>query len=208
MKIDEEFTITELETLKVISDPLRVQILELIGMACDAGKLTTVKQLAAALDLPSTKLYYHVNLLEKHDLIRMAETKVVSGIIEKHYQIRAKRIKADLNVAGSGEISRDEKMELALNSATTMFENAYQNIEKSFKYRLENTPNDLPESEKAPFHYGQSMLQLSPRQGKEFVAELENLIEKYAEINNTEGLVFGLTLAFNPNYHLGVSSEE
>ncbi len=208
MNIDQEFTITELETLKVISDPLRVQILELIGMACDSGKLTTVKQLAESLDRPPTKLYYHVNLLEKHDLIRVAETKVVSGIIEKHYQIRAKRIKADLNVAGAGEISRDEKMELALNSVSTMFDNAYQNIEKSFKFRLENSPDDLPESEKAPFHHGQSMLQLSPAQGKDLVAELETLIQKYAEINNPDGITFGLTLAFNPNYHLGTLSTD
>ncbi len=202
MQIDEEHTISDLETLKVISDPLRVQILELIGMKCDAGRLTTVKQLAESLDLPPTKLYYHINLLEKHDLIRVAETQVVSGIIEKHYQIRAKRIRADFNVAGVGEIGRDEKMALTLNSVNSVFETASQNIQRSLKTRLEKTPENLPPEEKAPMYYGYSMLQLSLPQAREFWAEMEALMQKYTQINNPAGLVFGLTLVFNPNYHL------
>ena len=208
MKIAEEYIITELETLKVIGDPLRVQILEFIGMVCEAGRLATVKELADALELPTTKLYYHVNLLEKHGLIQVAETKVVSGIIEKHYQIRAKHLRADLNVAGNGKIDRNEKMELTLTSVKSMFDNAYQNIEKSFLRRYKDTPEGLPEDEKSPMHYGQVLLELSPSQGKEFVVEMEDLIKKYKDIDSPEGMVFGLTVAFNPNYHLSTIKSE
>lgn len=205
MRIDEEYTITELETLKVIADPLRVQILEFIGMVCDEGRLATVKEMADALDLPTTKLYYHVNLLEKHGLVQVAETKVVSGIIERHYRIRAKRLRADLNVAGEGQIDDNEKMELTLTSVRSMFDNAYQNIEKSFHRRYETMPEEFTEEEKNAMHYGQTLLRLSPSQGREFVDEMEALIKKYEDINAVEGVVFGLTIAFNPNYHLGTS---
>ncbi|RLD10726.1 MAG: hypothetical protein DRI56_02150 [Chloroflexota bacterium] len=208
MKIDEEYTITELETLKVIGDPLRVQILEFVGMACESGRLPTVKQISDALELPANKLYYHVNLLEKHDLIRVAETQIVSGIIEKHYQIRAKRLLVDLNVAGTDNISRDEKMELTLASVRSMFDNAYQNIEKSFQYRYKNTPEELPEDKKNPMHYGQSILQLSPTQGKEFVTEMNALTKKYEDLKTAGGITFGLTVAFNPNYHLSTTQTE
>ena len=75
MSIEEEYLVTDLETIKIISDPLRVQILEHIGLTSEVGKLITVKEIAEALDIPPTKLYYHINLLEKHDLIRVAETR-------------------------------------------------------------------------------------------------------------------------------------
>lgn len=78
-----EYIITDLETVKVLTDPLRLRILE------NMHEPTTVKAIAAILDKPATKLYYHVNLMEKHGLIVLVDTRVVSGIIEKHYQVAA-----------------------------------------------------------------------------------------------------------------------
>jgi hypothetical protein len=52
MSIQNEIHITNLETLKVISDPLRVQILERIGLDSVSGNLTKVKQLYEDLDIP------------------------------------------------------------------------------------------------------------------------------------------------------------
>jgi DNA-binding transcriptional ArsR family regulator len=80
------FVVEDLDTLKVLADPLRLRIRELLA------EPRTVKQIAADLEMPPTKLYYHVNLLEKHDLIVMVETRVVSGIIEKRYRVSAWRV--------------------------------------------------------------------------------------------------------------------
>ena len=202
MNIEEEIQITDLETLKVISDPLRVQILERIGLASDAGNLTTVKQLSEDLELPPTKLYYHIKLLEKHDLIRVAETRVVSGIIEKHYQIRAKRIRADLDISKHANIDRSEGMALTLSSIATMFDSVYKNIEKSFQYRLqEGEPED---DETAMMLSSQAMMQLSPAQAEAFIDKVNALIAEYADINHPGGLAFGLTIVFNPNYHISI----
>src|SRR5215470_2705895 len=84
------FIIDSVDTLKVVADPLRLKILELLR-----SRPHTVKQLAAALHTPLKKLYYHVNLLEEHGLIRVASTRVVSGIIEKQYQVTAYRLSID-----------------------------------------------------------------------------------------------------------------
>src|SRR3712207_1417060 len=84
------YFISDLETLKVVSDPLRLRILE-----CFRGVPATVKDVAAALDMPPTRLYYHVNQLEERGLIHVVETRVVSGIIEKHYQTTAYRLTVD-----------------------------------------------------------------------------------------------------------------
>jgi DNA-binding transcriptional ArsR family regulator len=200
MKIAEEIRITDLETLKVISAPLRVQILERIGLASEAGQLTTVKQLSEDLDIPPTKLYYHINLLEKHGLIQIADTKVVSGIIEKYYQIAAKHIRADLDISKNTTIDRNEGIALTLSSLKTMFDEAYIHVEKSLHKRLEESETE--EQEKVQMLSSQAMLQLSPQQAESFIAKVNQLINKYSEISNPEGLVFGLTILFNPNYHI------
>lgn len=200
MRIAEEIRITDLETLKVISAPLRVQILERIGLASEVGQTTTVKQLSEDLDIPPTKLYYHINLLEKHGLIQIADTKVVSGIIEKYYQIAAKHIRADLDISKNATIDRDEGMALTLSSLRTMFDEAYTNVEKSLRHRLQE--NDAEEQETTKMLTSQAMLQLSPEQAENFITEVNQLIDHYTEISNFDGLVFGLTIVFNPNYHI------
>ena len=208
MSIDEEFLVTDLETIKIISDPLRVQILEHIGLASDMGQLITVKEIAEALDIPPTKLYYHINLLEKHDLIRVPETRVVSGIIEKLYQIRARRIRAELDLSQDTQINRNEGLELTLLSISTMLDTAYQNLEKSFRQRVGEIDSGQPDLQKSSWYSSQSMLQLSPQQVQEFSDELKLLVSKYADNNNPEGVVFGLTILFNPNYHLKQPEDE
>ena len=198
--IEEEICISDLETLKVISDPLRVQVLERIGMACDSGNLITVKQLSEDLDIPQTKLYYHVNLLEKHDLIQVAETKVVSGIIEKHYQIRARRIRVDLDISKSTELDRDEGITLTLNSIATMLNTAYKNIEKNFQHF--SSGDDLDDDQTTIMLSTQAMMQLSPERAKSFIQCLNDLIAKFSEVDNPDGLYYSLTVLFNPNHHL------
>lgn len=98
---DPEFQIRSLETLRVISEPLRLRIIEQLS-----DEPRTVKQLTAALDVTPTKLYYHMNLLELHGLIRITGTRLVSGIVEKQYQASAYQYRVDralLAVAPPGE---------------------------------------------------------------------------------------------------------
>ena len=92
--IADEIIIHDLETLKVLADPLRLQILQAIG----AGKPRAVKQIAKALQHPPNKLYYHVKMLEEHGLIQVVETRVVSGIIEKLYLTTAQKYAPSLEL--------------------------------------------------------------------------------------------------------------
>lgn len=66
---------------KAMADPLRIRM----GMMLfDAP--STVKELARALDVPATRLYYHVRILEQHGLIEVCERRMVSGIEERRYR--------------------------------------------------------------------------------------------------------------------------
>ncbi len=71
--------------LRVVADPMRSFIVySLVGAAKSA------KQLAAELGCPPTRLYYHLQQLEKHGLVFVERTRLASGIREKHYRAAAR----------------------------------------------------------------------------------------------------------------------
>ncbi|MFD4909361.1 ArsR/SmtB family transcription factor [Kitasatospora purpeofusca] len=79
-----ERRVEDAATLKALADPLRLAILDVLMAAAGTGPLTA-KEIAAALDEPQTKLYRHIKQLEKVGLIRVAGTRLVSGIVESRY---------------------------------------------------------------------------------------------------------------------------
>ena len=82
-----------METLKALSDPVRLRILETMVQAADED--WTVKRIATALGVGPTKLYHHIAILEERELIRVAGTRVVSGIIETRYRIAQLSVRLD-----------------------------------------------------------------------------------------------------------------
>jgi len=79
--------ISNVEMLKALADPLRLRLLSAL-MRGPAGEqpVMSVKELAAELGEPQTKLYRHVRQLEAAGLIRVAASRLVSGIVEQRYQ--------------------------------------------------------------------------------------------------------------------------
>ena len=97
-----ERIISDVETLKALSDPVRLRILETMVTAADEA--WTVKRLAVALGVGPTKLYHHVNILEEREFIRVAGTRVVSGIIETSYRLAQLSVRLDRALlSGGGE---------------------------------------------------------------------------------------------------------
>jgi len=79
--------VTNVETLKALADPIRLNLLSVL-MNDSTGELPvrSVKELAAELGEPQTKLYRHVKQLEAVGLIRVVSSRLVSGIVEQRYQ--------------------------------------------------------------------------------------------------------------------------
>jgi len=98
------FVIKDLETLKVIADPLRIQIIEILG-----EEPQTVKYVADKLGMTSNRLYYHFNMLESAGLIQVVRTQTINNIIEKYYWTTAKEIMVDQDVinANPGIVAED-----------------------------------------------------------------------------------------------------
>jgi hypothetical protein len=107
LDIPDEMTITDLEVVRIVSDRMRLRVLEAFGRSRGPR---TVKQVAAELGELPTKLYYHVNLLESAGLLVVAESNLVSGIVEKRYTPAAKSFRIErrlLEQAGSGGAETD-----------------------------------------------------------------------------------------------------
>ncbi|MBK8070461.1 MAG: helix-turn-helix transcriptional regulator [Rhodanobacteraceae bacterium] len=76
--------------LKLLADPTREFIYQALVSAP-----RTATELAQLMDCPTTRLYHHLKLLEKHGLIRVVAERLVSGIVERRYRAVAKRLRLD-----------------------------------------------------------------------------------------------------------------
>ena len=81
-----EFILRDLDTIKVLVDPVRTRIIQLLSY-----EPRSVQHLAAEMNVPFTRLYYHINLLEKHGLVRLVKTRALAGAAEEKYYEAAAR---------------------------------------------------------------------------------------------------------------------
>jgi DNA-binding transcriptional ArsR family regulator len=105
-EIQPELTIVDIETLKLIADERRLAILRLLR------RPRTVKELAEELGESPTKLYYHINLLEQRGLLRVVATSVVSGIVEKTYQVAARQLRFRNPLLAGDQLAGEQTMAL------------------------------------------------------------------------------------------------
>jgi DNA-binding transcriptional ArsR family regulator len=95
------------DAIKALADPLRLRLLQL--MMGSSGHSWSVKELAAGLDQPVTKLYHHMRLLEAASLITDVESRLVSGIEEHRYRASQQSLKFDESLFTTPE-TRDDSI--------------------------------------------------------------------------------------------------
>jgi predicted transcriptional regulator len=113
----ETYTLTKLDQVKVLADPLRVRLLEAFCLE------QTTKQVADQLGEKSTKLYHHVDALERVGLIRLTRTRQNRGTLEKYYQSVARSFRADPQLF----LSADREAPQA-GAMQTMISNLFGNV--------------------------------------------------------------------------------
>ncbi len=195
----DEYTVDDLDTLKVLSDPFRLRILELLGR-----EPTTVKQIAAKLKLSPKKLYYHVNLMEKHGLIVVVDTRLVSGIVEKQYQARACNYVVDksllaLTDEASGEFSYLRGM------LDTILEATSSDVMRAARRGL--IKSDPDDRRRSTLHLQRCGLHLRPEMREQFVKRLEALIAEFqvekSAGNDSNMQPYKMTVVLHPMADVG-----
>ncbi|MCP4425802.1 MAG: helix-turn-helix domain-containing protein [Chloroflexi bacterium] len=199
--LQEEFIIEDLEALKMISDPRRLQILR------NLDETRTVKELAERLDIPATKLYYHVNQMEKHGLIRVVATRVVSGIIEKHYRVTAKRYHVSQSLLQATEDS-DEQLEVLLSA---IFDTAKAEVKQCIQAGLLHVPEAVRKPEENGIIWHGSM-KLTPEKFTELNGRFQAILEEFDQPSPDDDTDdkdrYGLVVAFYPILHKKEASDE
>lgn len=151
----------DLEEIKAISHPYRLEILEAFD-----GEPLSAKQLSEILGEPHAKINYHIKNLVSVGILELVEEKVKSGIIEKYYLPKAKMIVIDKSILSSN----NDSLVQTLNQASISL---FEKISEDFYRAAENSEIQS----KHIRHYNQ--FYLTEDEGKELMVTLE---EKLYEI--------------------------
>lgn len=182
----ESMQITSLETLKILADPFRIQIIESL-----AGP-QTVKTVAQQLGVTPTKLYYHINMLEQHGLIRVVSTRVVSGILEKSYQITANSFEASPSLTAPNATLED-----ALGFMTSVLDAGKLEMRRAYNSGQFEMPASPSEAKQAML-VTKTVVSLTEARAKKFRERMSKLLGEFSDEQSTETKDFSLTIAFHP----------
>lgn len=195
-KPEPEYTVNDLETLKVLADPLRLQIVELCMQAP-----RTVKQVAAVLNMPPTKLYYHIKQLEERSLVKVVDTRIVSGIVEKQYQAAAFNYRVDRELFSLTSQAGKEGLNVML---TGLFDDTREDIQKSADADVLDVSPD--EGDGRPLNrsllISRNTLHLTPDAAEEFYRRLKALVREFttpAEGDQSNTQPYGLLVTLYPS---------
>lgn len=92
-----EALIESSEQVEALSSNLRLRILKL------AADPASVRQMADGLNMPITRLYYHVNLLEEAGFLQVVDSRKSGARIEKIYRVAARNFTPGPQLAESME---------------------------------------------------------------------------------------------------------
>jgi DNA-binding transcriptional ArsR family regulator len=174
----EERLVDDVATLKALADPVRLAILDALNRH-DPQPLTA-KELAAELGEPQTKLYRHLKQLEKVELIAVAGTRLVSGIVESRYRVRQKELRLAGAIFAAGSPERPEVL-AALLAALDSFR---RDFERDF---LADRIDFAPQAQGAPGVFVHGTYRLSPERAVRLRTRLRELFAEASADEVGEG---------------------
>jgi DNA-binding transcriptional ArsR family regulator len=161
-------SVASVDMLRAMADPTRLAILSALMERHDDLPVMSVKELAARLRQPQTKLYRHMRQLEAAGLIRVASTRLVSGIVEQRYQASQR----DLTFDGGFMREHADESEAAMRALLERFRAGFATAFRDKQL----APGAVPDAEA----YRRPTLllteaRLSPRRAREVWEKLQEL---------------------------------
>ena len=194
--------IHDLETLKILADPLRNQILEIL-----APQKLTINQIAKKLGLSPSKLYYHINLLEKFGLIREVDAIVKANIIEKVYWVSAYECKMDHNLCN---FSTPEGQESVITAMVAPIESTRDDMMRSLEARATALDQGAKEHPRQVVVY-RDVRRMSDAAADRFAERIKEVVEDFEQFlddgESEDTHMRALTVAFYPSFYYESSEE-
>lgn len=188
--------IRDLETLKILADPLRNQIMEILA----PGKLT-VTQLADKLGLAPSKLYYHINLLEKYGLIQEVDSIVKANIIEKVYWITAYDCQMDENLCNFSTLEGQQSI---ITTMLTPVDATHEDIRRSLEARAAALEQGAEEHPRQVVIY-REVRSMTDQAADEFAERIKVVLEDFenyeTDDSDEDTHSRALTVTFYPSFY-------
>ena len=179
--------INDLETLKVITEPTRLAILESLS------KPGSVTEIAERLEVPRTRLYHHIKLLEERGVIQVASTRKKGAIEEAIYEPAASSFEPGPKLRESGDPTERAEAVIAGILDTTR-EDLRRSLLRHFSEDRTGQPGEIG--------LLRSVVRLTPAEAEQFIEEFGALMSRYSELHSedeTDTKLFASTWAFYPS---------
>lgn len=186
------FWIRDLDTLRVTSDPLRTQIFELC-----IPQSRTVREIAGLLGLAPTRLYYHMNLLEKHGLIVVEETRMVGNLVEKRYRSAATNLEIDAKLLCCESPHGNENTYGVVQST---LDSARDDLLRSLQARNQALETGA-EPHPRPIVLNRVIAHLSDERAAAWTERILQLLADFEQDDAPDQQSFSLTLAYYPVFY-------
>lgn len=182
-------TVNDVEMLKAMADPTRLAILAALMKSGRDLPVMSVKELAAELGEPQTKLYRHVRQLEAAGLIRVASTRLVSGILEQRYQAAQR----DLTLARGFLREHADQSEMVMQAVLDRFRDGFFTAFRAERQSPDDAPAD--ESYRAPLMF-MSDRKVSPAKAEELRGKLQEIMDSLNDdqTEDPDGVVLNLLI--------------
>ena len=181
----------DVETLRAISDPTRMRLLEVMVTRQDPA--WSVKELAAVLGVPQTRLYHHIELLGERGLLRAVEQRVVSGIIETRYRVAARSFQLDRKLFAG---DTDEAREVFAGMLDAVFGRAREEVEEAVRADASVLSKDAPLHRQVFLSRG--LARLSPARAEELRRRLMALEDEFDNDDDDAAGPYGFVVALYP----------
>ena len=174
------------QELRALAHPLRLRLLEEF-----AGAPRTTMQVAAAMGEPPTRLYHHVNALERAGILTLARTRQVRGATEKYYEVARKAF----GTTRATKVSRGMSGSLR-GLAHMMFDEARDDLAAAIAAPGPRKPGTAPVAIRALLNVTPAQL---ARARKRLMAAIEAIQEDCRDKETPpDALRWALTIAFAP----------
>ena len=176
--------IDDLETLRVMAEPTRAAIIELLT------ERRSVTELAKALGVPRTRLYHHIELLTSKGLVEQVDERRVGALTERIYALTAKTFRPSARL-----LERGDAQERTEAITTLLFDTTKTDLKRSM---LSAQSED---GETRPLGMGRSIAFLTDELAAALVAELEALVARFdqAHEEKADTRPFALVWALYPS---------
>jgi DNA-binding transcriptional ArsR family regulator len=191
------FMVEDLETLRILTDPLRMEILQILD-----PEPQSINQVAEKLGLSASRLYYHFKILEEHGLISVVQTRMVNNIVEKFYWLTAEDIDFDKSLF---EFSSETGQENVERLVLSYLESTRMDMMRSIQARrtkLVNGAKPIPRD----MIIVSSKKRIKDETYQVFIQRLKDLLEEFStlpeEKSEAEDVnTFSLACFAYPNYY-------